>query len=275
MLPGPSKMSSTAVQAIKGVRVLEKQRKLLGFHSWIEVAFALLTVYMIVDYVTSYIGIRLFYVTYLPIIGFAFAWYQLHILASMSENLKKFEAENERLKGLNDKLEGSIETFKEQNTKLKEVSDALAQENGRFHDEVTQLHSTISGLETVRAALETYASETKKDLGAVINTLNETLIEQKKVVKQQQNVLQEITTQTKCQEKILLLQLQAQCQYLDGQMGMSPSEFSMFVNMIPAKFRNSKAGLAFDNVDTDKDGVISNAEFQALVEELVRTSNTE
>lgn len=239
-------------------------RKQLGFRSWGEVVFALLTFYMACNFLAGFLGLSFFYVTTLSLVGHAFAWYQIHLLGSLTERLEKFDAENKR-------LEDSVDNFKEQNSKLKQVSDRLAEENEQFSAELERMTNTLQGLETVQQTLETYAKENQADLGIVIQSLNDTLNEQKKVVKKQSDLLDQTKEATRSQEKILLLQLQSQCQFLDQQMGMTPQEYSMFLNMIPAKFKNSPAGLAFDEVDKNGDGIISISEFNLLVDELVRS----
>merc|ERR1711879_742950 len=99
-------------------------------------------------------------------------------------------------------------------------------------------NTTLQGLETVKQTLETYAAQSQSDLGAVIQSLNDTLNEQKACVEKQTVLLDQTKEATRSQEKILLMQLHSQCQFLDQQMGMSEQEFNMFVNMIPAKLRN-------------------------------------
>ena len=255
-----TKVSSVA-SASTLIKILHLRRQ-LGFNSWPEVMFAVLTVYLSANFIAGFMGITLFYSSFLSVIGVAFAWYQIHLLGSLTERLEKFDAENTR-------LHESVENFKEQNAKLKTVSDRLAEENQQFENELTQMHKTLEGLETVKQTLETYAEENQKDLGAVINSLNDTLQEQKNVVRKQSELLDQTKEATRSQEKILLMQLQSQCQFLDQEMGMTQQEYQMFLNMIPAKFKNSPAGLAFDMVDKDKNGRITMEEFNQLVERLV------
>ena len=132
------------------------------------------------------------------------------------------------------------------------------------------MKNTLQGLETVRLTLETYAKENQADLGKVIKSLNDTLDEQKQCVKKQSALLDQTKEATRSQEKILLMQLQAQCQFLDQKEGMSRAEFNMFVNMIPSKFKKTSVGLEFNKIDTDGDGTISNEEFFILVDQLIR-----
>ena len=210
----------------------------------------------------------------------------------LQESVDTLHAENDRLKGIadqfeaqtqqlteevtkfteeNTKLSENVSTFQEQNNKLKDLSDQLHEENDKFSQELKSMRSTLQGLETVKQTLETYAKENMQDLGNVINSLNETLDEQRNCVKKQSALLKQAKAVTSSQEKILLMQLQSQCQFMDGQMDMSHQEFEMFVHMIPAKFRNTPVGLEFDSIDADKDGKISMREFHDLVDKLVAT----
>merc|ERR1712137_539109 len=239
-------------------------RSTLGFRSWSEIIFAGLTIYMVANFFAGYLGISLLYVGLLSVVGHTFAWYQIHLLGSLTERLEKFDAENKR-------LEDSVNNFKEQNAKLKKVGDRLAEENELFEAELTQMHSTLAGLETVQKTLETYAAENQSDLGEVIQSLNDTLAEQKQCVQKQSELLDQTKEATRSQEKILLMQLQSQCQFLDQNMGMTEQEFGMFLSMIPAKFKKTPAGMAFERVDRDGDGIVSTEEFHLLVDELVRS----
>lgn len=259
-----SESVSKALTSPSNIMKVLSIRKQLGFRSWGEVLFAIMTIYMACNFFAGFVGFSLLYVTTLAVASNGFAWYQIHLLGSLSERLEKFDAENKR-------LEESVNNFKEQNAKLKQVSDRLAEENDRFEEELGNMKNTLDGLETVRQTLEAYASKNNQDLGNVIKSLNDTLNEQKAVVKKQSLLLDQTKEATRSQEKILLLQLQAQCQFLDQQAGMSPQEYQMFLSMIPAKFKKSTAGLAFDKVDKDGDGIISTQEFNILVEELVRS----
>ena len=243
-------------------------RSTLGFRSWSEIIFAGLTIYMVANFFAGYLGISLLYVGLLSVVGHTFAWYQIHLLGSLTERLEKFDAENKR-------LEDSVNNFKEQNSKLKLVSDRLAEENEKFESQLSDMRTTLDGLETVKQTLETYASENQSNLGEIIKSLKDTLNEQKECVNKQTELLEQTKEATRSQEKILLMQLHSQCQFLDQQAGMSKSEFAMFVNMIPAKFKKSPAGLAFERVDADGDGVISHVEFTALVDQLVQSVASE
>jgi predicted RNase H-like nuclease (RuvC/YqgF family) len=219
---------------------------------------------MIANFVAGFLGMSLLYVGVLSVVGHAFAWYQIHLLGSLTERLEKFDAENKR-------LEDSVNNFKEQNAKLKKVGDRLAEENEQFEAELTQMHSTLAGLETVQKTLETYAAENQSDLGEVIQSLNDTLAEQKQCVQKQSELLDQTKEATRSQEKILLMQLQSQCQFLDQSMGMTEQEYGMFLSMIPAKFKKTPAGMAFERVDRDGDGIVNVEEFHLLVDELVRS----
>ena len=231
---------------------------------------------------------------------------EAHLLApeSFQERLDRFDEENKRLKSSVDALQGengrlkasgdqleastialtaevekfteentrlaeNVENFQTQNNKLKDVSDLLAQENEKFGQELESLRGTLEGLDAVKLALENYARDHNLDMTKVIGTLNETLEEQKECVKKQSTLLDQSKEVTGNQEKILLLQLQAQCQFMDGQLDMSPEEFQLFSSMIPYKFRSTPIGLEFDSIDGDKDGRISMREFHDLVDRLV------
>merc|ERR1712000_526982 len=104
---------------------------------------------MLANFVGEFVGMPLFYVSFLSVLTPALAWYQIHLLGSLSERLEQFDAENKRLKE-------SVDTFREQNNKLKNISDNLAAENEKFEAELGEMKNTLAGLETVRATLETY-----------------------------------------------------------------------------------------------------------------------
>ena len=74
----------------------------------------------------------LLYANLLSIIGHFFRLYQIHLLGSLSEQLKKFEERNEKFAKSNEKLEENVKTFQDQNGKLKVIADSLRDENNRF-----------------------------------------------------------------------------------------------------------------------------------------------
>merc|ERR1712137_659289 len=245
-------------------------RKQLGFRSWAEVVFALLSVYMTANFLMGFLGLSLFYVGILSVVGHAFAWYQIHLLGSLSERLEQFDMENKKLRETTEKLKGSLDTFQEQNGKLKAVSDRLAEENEQFHSQVDSLSQTVTSLEGVRDMIEQYSKENHAQFADVVNNLNDTLQQQKDAVKKQHELLDQTKEATNTQERVLLMQLHAQCQFLDHEAGMSSNEYQMFLNMIPARYRKTAAGKKFDDVDKNHDGIIDADEFSSLIEELVR-----
>eukprot|EP01090_Pellita_catalonica_P018614 TRINITY_DN6068_c0_g1_i1.p1 TRINITY_DN6068_c0_g1~~TRINITY_DN6068_c0_g1_i1.p1 ORF type:complete len:272 (+),score=57.76 TRINITY_DN6068_c0_g1_i1:101-916(+) len=252
-------------------------KKKLGIETWTEVLFAGLTVYSALAFVLSATtGITLAFSGILGVVGLGFAWFYIRIAGSLNEKLKSFEKENLRFQEENRKLQTHLNSFKEQNAKLKTVSDSLAKENTSFKTHLSTLEKSLDDLESVKEMIEEYGAQNKQDLGDIINSVKDTLDEQKKVLKGEQEVLARQVQNTHSQEELLLHQLQSQVQFLDQTAGLSEKEFSTFKSMLPDKFKRSTvAGKAFAAIDSDADGVISVMEFQKLVHDIVEEISDE
>jgi Ca2+-binding EF-hand superfamily protein len=73
----------------------------------------------------------------------------------------------------------------------------------------------------------------------------------------------------------MLLQLQSQLQFFDQSAGLSRQEYDQFVMMMPAMVRQQYERIKtnFDDLDSNKDGVIDIGEFQGLVDRLVESNS--
>eukprot|EP00008_Paramoeba_atlantica_P009141 CAMPEP_0201480798 /NCGR_PEP_ID=MMETSP0151_2-20130828/5207_1 /ASSEMBLY_ACC=CAM_ASM_000257 /TAXON_ID=200890 /ORGANISM="Paramoeba atlantica, Strain 621/1 / CCAP 1560/9" /LENGTH=210 /DNA_ID=CAMNT_0047862767 /DNA_START=212 /DNA_END=844 /DNA_ORIENTATION=- len=197
----------------------------------------------------------------------SFCCYQVYLLTALSERLEDYAKQNKALKETNVKLTQNVDTFMKQNADLKRITDELAQENGKFKGQVDNLGSTLKNLEVVSQTIEAFGAETQGDLSSILTNLKETLDGQKEVVKKQEGILSTTEQATNSQEKMLLMTLHQQCQFLDKSMGLSREEFQTFLTMIPEKFR--QGDVSFDSLDANKDGTIDVTEFQGIVNQLV------
>mmetsp|Transcript_8246 Transcript_8246/g.11017 ORF Transcript_8246/g.11017 Transcript_8246/m.11017 type:complete len:253 (-) Transcript_8246:23-781(-) len=205
----------------------------------------------------------------ITIVGMSFGVFLVHSLGSLSERLEEFDKQNKQLEETNGKLSANVDQFRTQNEKMKETTDGLEEQNTQFKQRVEELGASLSGLDDVRQSLEDYAQKTGTDLQEVIGTIKTTLQEQNEVVEQQKELVTQTEKAQREQEKVLLLSIHSQCQYMDQSHGMSPMEFEMFKNMIPEKYKKFSGHLSFDEIDADKDGTISTEEFSKVIEKLI------
>eukprot|EP01012_Entosiphon_sulcatum_P015384 TRINITY_DN20355_c0_g1_i1.p2 TRINITY_DN20355_c0_g1~~TRINITY_DN20355_c0_g1_i1.p2 ORF type:complete len:296 (-),score=87.88 TRINITY_DN20355_c0_g1_i1:122-1009(-) len=237
-----------------------------GLHTWGELVIGLFVLFFAYNWFLW----RGYSVTLWAVAAFGFTWWQLRLQGSLGERLESFKAQNDRLKGENDKLEGSVGELRQQNVQLKGTSDALAREAAVLQGNVGQLREGVDALDETRKRLEEYAAKTGQDLSRVIGQLKDTLSQQQQVVEQQADLVAQHRRAQEQQDRVLLHQLQAQVQFLDQKVGLSQQEFDVFVSMLPQRYGPLLAGRSFGSFDADKDGCISPTEFQLLVDDLCR-----
>jgi len=192
----------------------------------------------------------------------------------VSEKLDKFDSENKKLNDNVGKLNEIKESYKQNNKELSEKVDSLHKETDELAQQLTKLRTSIAELDDVRIAMEKFAQESQKDCSSVLNSLKNALSEQRTLLDEQQSVVNKTKKATREQEKIMLLQLQSQVQFMDQSSGMSKMEYEMFVSMLPATFKKAYDIVrpSFESLDENKDGTIDVFEFQKLVDQLVNSS---
>eukprot|EP01012_Entosiphon_sulcatum_P034563 TRINITY_DN43859_c0_g1_i1.p1 TRINITY_DN43859_c0_g1~~TRINITY_DN43859_c0_g1_i1.p1 ORF type:complete len:260 (-),score=64.61 TRINITY_DN43859_c0_g1_i1:13-792(-) len=258
---------------MQAVTTLLTVRKALGIKSWPEFLYAGLTAYCLLSLLIGFSGIFVLpYIPTLALVGGGFAWYQLHLLGALQALIETYEKENDRFERQNHLLNQNVQQFQQQNTALKKTSDEIHEQNTALGKEAEHLSTTLEGLKVVQSTMQQLAATAGPELGAVVATLETTLQKQRQVVSDQKQLLDRSKQATATQSRILLMQLQTQCQLLDMQVGLSESEFQQLLGQLPTELQQQLKGKGFAGLDRDKDGSVNAMEFQALVNELVAAS---
>jgi len=251
-------------------------KKQIGIVDSTELWFGVICILCFFDYLIEYIhpnplgGIH----TGLFCLIALLAALKIHHLGSISEKLEKFDNENKKLNDNVGKLNDIKESYKQNNKELSEKVDQLHQETDELTLQLTKLRTSISELDDVRIAMEKFAQDNQKDCSSVLDSLKKSLSEQRTLLDEQQSVVNKTKHATREQEKIMLLQLQSQVQFMDQSSGMSKMEYDMFVSMLPSTFRKAYDIVrpSFESLDENKDGTIDVNEFQKLVDQLVEST---
>eukprot|EP01126_Amoeba_proteus_P005424 TRINITY_DN1181_c0_g1_i1.p2 TRINITY_DN1181_c0_g1~~TRINITY_DN1181_c0_g1_i1.p2 ORF type:complete len:212 (+),score=42.02 TRINITY_DN1181_c0_g1_i1:388-1023(+) len=182
--------------------------------------------------------------------------------AVLLESANDLNVENQQLKSSNEKLNEGIKMISDRSIKLATTADDLRVENMRLSENFESIKETVQNLQAVEQVLKTFGNP---DLGEAIGNLRIILRKQEDALKQQQEIFAKNEEQLKSQERLLLLQLNAQLSFLDHQCGLSQQEYQTFLQQLPSIFQ-TKNHKSFEELDKNRDGVIDVLEFQALVD---------
>jgi len=145
-----------------------------------------------------------------------------------------------------------------------------------LQENVSKLGNVVDDLNSVKDTIEAYARENNSNLGDVIKKMNENLAQQKQVLDDQRQIMNQTLDITKTQERVLLNQLQQQLTAMNSMMGqadgLSKDQFENFMAMVPS-MTNLKCNKTFEEIDTSGDGTIDFEEFQKLVDAIIAESH--
>jgi len=250
-------------------------KKTLGIEDTTELWFGIIFFLCALEYVLDFFWLAPGWFDYIKteifLVTIVLAGIKIHTLGSIGEKFEQFDNENKKLKENNDKLDGILKNYQESNKQLAERKNQMDTEVEELRKKVDVLQTSISSLEDVSKAMEAFARENNVNMGDILHNLRDALTQQRSLLDQQQQVIDKTKAAVREQERVMLLQLQSQVQFMDQSSGMSKMEYEMFVNMLPQAFRESHAKLSksFDELDINRDGTIDVAEFQSYVNQLI------
>eukprot|EP01023_Acetabularia_acetabulum_P001995 TRINITY_DN1077_c0_g1_i1.p1 TRINITY_DN1077_c0_g1~~TRINITY_DN1077_c0_g1_i1.p1 ORF type:complete len:287 (+),score=42.54 TRINITY_DN1077_c0_g1_i1:257-1117(+) len=173
---------------------------------------------------------------------------------SMSKQLKRFKAENDRLedtasklgeqvndvKKENDKLEKSVDSLGETATKLKQTSDKLQQQLGQFD------------------GLQKSMQEASEKLGLNVADL----------VGETASMFKEISALNLRNERILLRRIAEDIEFMDRDVGMSKMEFERFIVRVPEKYHSFLKSVKFEDY-AGEDQVLDMSEIRKILDDMM------
>jgi len=229
----------------------------IGFFALVPVCIWCLTSWAVAyaDMIHFLAKLQLF--AFLPAAAAAFACERIRQLRTLPAQLSCLKEENECYKASNSELKSGIELLQHEN--------AEAQAANR------RLQESISGLESVRTAIQAYANKHDSDLGQVLADFQRTISQQQEILQSTRRIQRRTKKLTEAQWRALMLNLYAQVDRHDGIQGMSRTEFEMWLAMLPVEISAKLGPETFDEIDADGNGIIDIAEMCNWVQTAVKT----
>jgi len=207
------------------------------------------------DFIHLLAKLQLF--AFLPAAATVFACKRIRKLRTLPSQMSFLKEENECYKASNSELKNGIELLQHEH--------AEAQAANR------RLQESISGLESVRTAIQAYANKHDSDLGQVLVDFQRTISQQQEILQSTRRIQRRTKKLTEAQWRALMLNLYAQADRHDGVQGMSRTEFQMWLAMLPVEISAKLGPETFDEIDSDGNGIIDMAEMCNWVQTAVKT----
>jgi len=142
--------------------------------------------------------------------------------------------------------------------------DRLAKENGLLAKALgnmqannDELSNELHNLTQIRESLQKYADDNNQSIA--------------EIMEQSCTMFEKIKDLTQDNNRTLLMRIAQDLEFMDSEADFSPEEFERFIQRIPKQLQQNvtKMQPTFQNVDSNKDNLISFKEIQNFVEELL------